>query len=255
MELVGPSGVSLSASSSRAVNGADRVASHRRAATTKGCMGRLTAAALMMVALTAAPVAADPITITAGTIGVVNGLDLPGFTLTGEGALFNGIVVVGGEICCSFAAGDLFALQRTFPLGTLPLQPTTQIVDGTRYPFAFIGGELMFSTAPVTVQHPSGLFFSFTTPFTATGEIAGFADAGHTIPLFTADVTGTGTATVSGRGIGDDSLIGTALSFAFAPSSPAATPEPASAVLMGTGLVGLAAYRRIRRWRSGRRLR
>src|ERR1051325_6055878 len=77
------------------------------------------------------PAAADPIVITGGTIAVTNGIDLPGFTLTGTDSSFTGILPVLGVNCCQFDVGDVVQLDRTIALGSLAGQPTAQLVNGT----------------------------------------------------------------------------------------------------------------------------
>jgi hypothetical protein len=195
----------------------------------------------------ATPTEAGPIVISGGTVAIVNGIDLPAFALTGPGTELHGILPIGGTICCVLNAGDLATLDRTFPLSTLPGQPNAEMVNGTSYPLAYITGTLAFTTVPFTVPSSSG-GFAFSTPFTATGQLSGFADAARSIPLFTVDLIGSGTATAGGRTLPDATFLGESLSFTFAPEtqSPSPTPEPASALLFATGMAGLAVSRRLR---------
>jgi hypothetical protein len=198
-------------------------------------------AGLLMLGLVAVsrPVRADPIVITGGSIGMVNGLDLPGFTLTGSNSAFTGIVSIAGVVCCVFSAGDTVMLNASFPLGSLPSQPSAQTVNGTAFPHPFV--------APPN----AGPTFSFSTPFTAQGQIAGFENFGTPgqTPLFSVELVGSGTATVAGNSrSGDPNFIGQRLTFQF--EAPAATPEPVSLVLFGSGAVAVALAAR-RRKRDG----
>ncbi len=208
----------------------------------------LAAVATVIAFGVATPTEAGPIVISGGTVAIVNGIDLPGFTLTGPDAQLTGVLPIVGTICCVFNPGDLATLDRTVALSTLPGQPAAQVVNDTSYPLAYLNGSLSFTAVPFTASSQSGTGFSFSTPFSATGQISGFADAARSMPLFTVDLTGSGLATVSGRTLPDSTLLGESLSFAFEPSpaSPSATPEPASALLLATGMAAIGLFRRNR---------
>jgi hypothetical protein len=193
----------------------------------------------------ATPAGADPIVITGGTVAVVSGIDLPGFTLTGTDSSFTGILPVLGLNCCQLSVGDVFQLeQHALALGSLAGQPTAQVVNGTSYPSAFLNGRITFTTDPFTVPPAPGSTFSFTTPFVASGRVEGFGDFARTIPLFSVDLAGSGTATVSGRPISPTLLLGQSLSFTFTSDAPAPTPEPVSALLLATGVACVMIWRR-----------
>jgi hypothetical protein len=149
-----------------------------------------------------------------------------------------------GVNCCQFAVGDLVHLDRTLALNSLPGQPTAQLVAGTSFPSAFLNGRLTYTTEPFVAPAVSGSTFSFSTPFIATGRLEGFADFARTMPLFSVDLTGSGTATVSGRSISSTLLLGQNLSFTFTSDTPAPTPEPVSALLLATGVAGVMIWRR-----------
>jgi hypothetical protein len=194
---------------------------------------------------------ADPIVVTGGTIVQSFGIDLPGFTVTGVDSRFTGVLSIGGERCCDFDPGDVVRLNKEFSVSDLPFQPTTQVVNGTAYPNAFLRGTFALSAEPFVappIDTGDGTF-SFATPFDMTGLLSGYSGSlAHPSLLFSEAITGTGVAFVSGIAPNGQFYLGNTVAFQFGPAAP--TPEPTTIVLLSTALVatfGAAAQRRRRR--------
>ena len=195
----------------------------------------------------ATPAEGDPIVITSGSIGEFNGEDFPGFQVMGTDSLFQGVLPVDGVLCCTFNAGQqVTTLSRSFPVGTMPGEPSLEIVNNTRFQSVFVVGTVSFTAVPFIAPTLDGTtLFRFTTPFTMQGQIAGYADANFTDLLFSVPLSGSGTAVVLGSTHqGEPNYVGQGLGFNF--EAPAATPEPASMALFGAGVAGIC-LRRLRR--------
>jgi PEP-CTERM motif len=207
-------------------------------------------AALAAVMFLAVPhsLAADPVVITSGVI-------------TAQGPIVLGDAVVRLE-------GDTFSLAGRFSDGgtniCFPCLAGTHtivtswggdmgagsgMVNGTLYPSLWFAGTGFSLGGNVTLPPDGPSRFSLTFPFSvaAGSTIWGYSDSQRTNQVFTLDVMGSGTAEMTvGRPESGPQLYTTqALSFTFGPS-PAPTPEPASLLLIGTGLVGVI-VRRARR--------
>jgi hypothetical protein len=126
--------------------------------------------------------------------------------------------------------------------------------------FVDLSGRLLFTGPTFVPADPGTLFASFSSPFVMTGEISGTArGSGPGAPLFTIQVTGDGTTTAGPfRRFEDESgvayvhLQGTQTYTFASQQGPDPVPEPATVLLVTSGLAACARAGRSRLRRASR---
>jgi hypothetical protein len=202
------------------------------------------------VTLLAVPAAsADPITVTSGHTTIA--WDDPSFfELRGRGLHLTGLFVrpvnSPQEICFRGCAPgtrvDMNAVLGGPAAASLGLSFTT-IVNGVNHKSAersiWLTGDMQFRAASVTVPGLSDELLTLSAPFRFNGHISGFhpgVSPGSTTPLFRTDFVGQGTATLR-MGAGDGVWVHPEVVYEFATEAP--IPEPTTALLVGSGILGL----------------
>lgn len=211
-----------------------------------GCLG-------LSLVLSSNAASADPFRVVAFGDLYTGNYDT-GFNLAGSNFTFMASQwldpIVNCQPCVPGAALDLSA---TLPVRDWAAGRAT--LDGRTYESVYFSGSLRFDAGSVMVPDMpagqsgpdgEGLTRRFT-PFAFTGTLAGFADPGLTgPPLFSTDLTGGGMTAVAFSNYPPQSGV-RVLQLDYHFDNVAATPEPGSLLLLGSGAAWVAARLRKRR--------
>lgn len=121
-------------------------------------------------------------------------------------------------------------------------------VSGTTYtPVWFNGSRFDFIVEPVVIPFDAPATFNLTSAFTFNGTLAGTSPPFNAAPIFSMTLSGQGIATLTLSQMNLGGVIGYGLTNIRYDFQPSAVPEPATLLLLCTGLAGTIASVRKRR--------
>lgn len=208
--------------------------------------------ALLFLALFIFPAEAraDGVVINSGSLNMPS-MSGGRFTFAGQGMTLNGWIDFGPLVCapCQSDQQTSASLYRSGG----DVRGGSGTINGVTYDRLFYESQIRFTTEPITIPNTDASDVTLTVPFTFEAFMQGCTESTVAGPcpggwVFSSMLNGAGLATMHLSSYLDEagnrqySVSGVSYNF----SSPTATPEPATLILLGTGLAGVAARLRKR---------